>query len=185
MRALLGHVAAEHERPPAVGTDQRGQDPHRGGLAGTVGPEQPEHAADRHGERDALERLDGAEALHEVFRDDGRLARHPGGGVVHADEPSTILGPCPNLGGPTGRSTAATSSAARRCSQERSRSARARAPSTLRRRGARRQRPARPPRRDRRPLRNRARRANPVTVPIPRNPKASTRCRRSSTSSCS
>ena len=34
-----------HDGPAGVGCEQRGQDAHRGGLPGAVGPEQPEHAA--------------------------------------------------------------------------------------------------------------------------------------------
>ena len=41
------HVDARDRRPPGVGQGQRGQDPHRGRLAGAVGPEQPEDRAGR------------------------------------------------------------------------------------------------------------------------------------------
>jgi hypothetical protein len=73
---LLG--VAHHVEPvdlgaAAGGREQRGEDAHRGGLAGAVGPEESEHRALLHLEVDALERLHVAEMLHELFgTDDGR-----------------------------------------------------------------------------------------------------------------
>ena len=67
------HVDAEHAGGAAVGPQQRGEHAHDGGLAGTVGPEQAEHLALRHLERDALDRLDVAEALHQAVGHDRRF----------------------------------------------------------------------------------------------------------------
>ena len=78
------HVEAEHAGPTAVGPEQRGEDAHRGGLAGAVRPEEAEHGADGDFERDALQRLDLAEALSEVFGDDGGGVR---GGGMHGCNP--------------------------------------------------------------------------------------------------
>ena len=52
---------------PAVGGEQRGQDAHRGRLAGAVRPEDAEHGAFADGEVDAGEGLGGAESLGQAF----------------------------------------------------------------------------------------------------------------------
>ena len=64
-------VDAEHLGAPRVGPQDRGEDAHRGGLAGAVRAEQPEHGAGRHREVDAVEGDDVAEPLLESFDDDG------------------------------------------------------------------------------------------------------------------
>ena len=60
---------------PRVGLEQRGQDPHRGGLAGAVRAEQAEHAARAGGEVDAAERAHRAVRLLEPL-DDDRIISH-------------------------------------------------------------------------------------------------------------
>ena len=72
-------VDAEHLGAAAVALQDRGEDPHRGGLARAVRAEQAEHAAGRYREVDAVERDDGSEPLLEVLDDDG---------VVHGLAPS-------------------------------------------------------------------------------------------------
>ena len=52
---LFGHVMSEHPGPPAVGPEDGGQNPHRGGLPGAVGSEQTEHGAFGDGEAHAVE----------------------------------------------------------------------------------------------------------------------------------
>ena len=52
---LRGDVVPVDGDGPAVGLEQRGQDPHHGRLAGSVGAEQGEDAAPRHAEVDAAE----------------------------------------------------------------------------------------------------------------------------------
>ena len=69
---VLAHVDAEHPGGAAVGLEQRGEHAHDGGLARAVGPEQPEHAALGDLERDALDRLEVAEALHQAVGHDRR-----------------------------------------------------------------------------------------------------------------
>jgi hypothetical protein len=97
--AVLGHVAPEHERAPAIGLDQRGEDADGGGLAGAVRAQDAEHRAGGNVERDALQGFDGAEALAEILGDDGQLVRATAlvtapfatWGVVSFTKPS-----CPN-----------------------------------------------------------------------------------------
>ena len=52
---LFGHVVPEHPGATAVGPQDGGQDPHRGGLPRSVGPEQAEHGALGDGEADPVE----------------------------------------------------------------------------------------------------------------------------------
>ena len=59
---------------PLVGREQRREHADRGRLARTVRSEQPEHPTRGHVERDALQRLDVAEALDEVLDQDRRFA---------------------------------------------------------------------------------------------------------------
>ena len=54
--AGAGDVEAGHRRPAARRPQQRGEDPHGGGLAGAVGAEQPAHAALRHRQVEAVQR---------------------------------------------------------------------------------------------------------------------------------
>ena len=57
-RGRLAHdVMALDHRPAAVGQQQRGQDPHRGGLPGAVGAEHAEHRPARHRQVDTARRL--------------------------------------------------------------------------------------------------------------------------------
>ena len=60
---------ARDARAARVGPEQRGEDPDRGGLAGTVGPEQPEHATGRCREVDAAERAHRAVGLRQPLHD--------------------------------------------------------------------------------------------------------------------
>ena len=59
---------------PAVGLEQRREDPHRGRLAGAVGPEQAEHRARRDLEVEAVKRARLAEVLDQPDRGDRRAA---------------------------------------------------------------------------------------------------------------
>ena len=59
---IRADVDAEHLGAAAAALQDRGEDAHRGGLAGAVRAEQTEHAAGRHREVDAVERDDGSEA---------------------------------------------------------------------------------------------------------------------------
>ncbi len=61
--ALRRHVEIRHRGMTGVGLEERGEDPHGGGLAGPVGSEQADHAALRH---DGVEAVDGAD-LAESF----------------------------------------------------------------------------------------------------------------------
>ena len=63
------HVDAGDLGPAGVGAQQRGEDAHRGRLAGAVGPEQPQHGALGHLQVDAVERLDVAVVLDQSFSD--------------------------------------------------------------------------------------------------------------------
>jgi hypothetical protein len=45
---VANYVEARHLGVAGVGAQQRGEDAHGGGLAGTVGSQQPEHSARRH-----------------------------------------------------------------------------------------------------------------------------------------
>ena len=78
---VAGHVDAEHLGPAVVGLEDGGEDAHGRRLAGAVGSEQAEHRAGRHGEVDAGQRLDGAEALGEALDPDGG-----GGGRGHGGD---------------------------------------------------------------------------------------------------
>ena len=77
--AQLGGVAddveARDEHGAGVGLQQRREHADRGRLAGAVGAEEPEHAARRDLEVDAVEGPDVAEGLHETGHADRRLAR--------------------------------------------------------------------------------------------------------------
>jgi len=68
-------VEARHEDRAGVGLQQRGEHPHRGRLPGAVGAEEPEHAARRNLEVDAVEGPDVAEGLRKAGHADRRLAR--------------------------------------------------------------------------------------------------------------
>jgi hypothetical protein len=72
--ALGGDVVAGHPGPPAVRPGQRGQDPHRGGLARAVRPEEGEHAAPRDPQADPGQDLGGAVGLGQPGRLDGQPA---------------------------------------------------------------------------------------------------------------
>ena len=61
----------------AVGLQQRGQDPHRGGLAGTVGAEQAEDRARLRGEVDAAQRVHLTVRLLQALHGD-RVIAHAG-----------------------------------------------------------------------------------------------------------
>ena len=67
-------VEAGDARRAGVGRQQRGEDAHRGRLAGAVGAEHAEHGAGRGLEVDAVERAHVAERLDEAARPDRRLA---------------------------------------------------------------------------------------------------------------
>jgi hypothetical protein len=60
---LCDDVEAGDARPPGIGDEQRGQDPHRGRLARPVRPKQRQHRARRQLEVDAVERPHRTEAL--------------------------------------------------------------------------------------------------------------------------
>ena len=68
-------VQAGHPHGAGIGLEQRGQHPHRGRLAGAVGAQQPEHAARRRVQIDAVEGPDVAEGLLQAGHADRRLAR--------------------------------------------------------------------------------------------------------------
>jgi len=72
---------AEDGGPTAVGAQDGGEDAHGGGLAGPVGAEQPEHGAHRDVEVHAVDGDHVAEALAEVFHENGVVGR--GGGFGH------------------------------------------------------------------------------------------------------
>ena len=87
---VLGHVDAEHRGAAGIGPQDRGEDAHGGGLAGTVRAEQPEDGASGYGEVDAVEGADGAEAPDETFHLDGDLRSRSGaacrvGGTSHSN----------------------------------------------------------------------------------------------------
>ena len=63
---------------PAIGLEQRGQDPHDGRLAGAVGAQQPEDRPARHVEIDAAERAHVTEVLDQPADGDRRPGA-PGG----------------------------------------------------------------------------------------------------------
>ena len=71
-RVRFAHdVEAEHFGATRVGVDDRRERPHRGRLAGAVGPEEPEHRAGRDVEVDTVEGDHVAEALLEPLHGDG------------------------------------------------------------------------------------------------------------------
>jgi hypothetical protein len=79
-RGLAHHVEACDLGAPAVGLQQRGQDPHGGGLPGAVGAEQPQHGAGRYGQVEPVERGGLAVALPEPLGEDRVVVRvhvHP------------------------------------------------------------------------------------------------------------
>ena len=59
------HVVAEHARTAAVWPQQRREHAHGGGLSSPVRAEQPEHAAARHDEVDAVHGAHFSEQLHQ------------------------------------------------------------------------------------------------------------------------
>ena len=83
---ILAHVDAEHAGGAAVGLEQRGEHPHRGGLARAVGAEHAEDLAFGDLERDPFHRLDIAEALHQSVGHDRRSCHGP-----HPSQDSLIL----------------------------------------------------------------------------------------------
>ena len=66
------HVVPADDGAPLVRRQQRGEHPRRGGLAGAVGPQHPQHGALGGGEARTRERGGGAEALDETVGLDGR-----------------------------------------------------------------------------------------------------------------
>ena len=74
---MLG-IAAEQACGAVVGMDQAQQDPHRGRLAGAVGPEEPVDVACVDGEIDAVDGNDRPVALHEAagLERKGRVGAH-------------------------------------------------------------------------------------------------------------
>ena len=74
---LPDDVEARDARRARVGREQRGQDPHRGRLAGAVRAEQPEDAARLDSEVDTAQRMDVAVALSQPDGLDGGGALHP------------------------------------------------------------------------------------------------------------
>ena len=72
---MTNHVEAKHCRVALIGFEDRGQDPHGGGLARPVGPEQAEDGAGRHLQVDTLESDDRPEALGEPLDGDD-VVRH-------------------------------------------------------------------------------------------------------------
>jgi len=78
---ILDDVDAEDLRAPRVGAKQGGQHSHQGGLARSVGPEQPENRPLAHLEIHPGERLGAPEALVHIA-DEYRVMvgglRHPG-----------------------------------------------------------------------------------------------------------
>ena len=67
---LFDDVFAEDDRSPLIGTQDRGEDPDRRGLACAVRAEQPEDLAAFDLEIDALQRFDVAETFLQTFNDD-------------------------------------------------------------------------------------------------------------------
>src|SRR5258708_19480239 len=65
--AVVGtHIMAHHPRRPAIGAREARENADQGGLAGSVGSEQPEELSLRDLEVDPRERLQLAEALVDV-----------------------------------------------------------------------------------------------------------------------
>ena len=77
-------VDAGHGRVPGIGAEQRGEDAHRGGLAGAVGSEQTDDGAIGDREIESVDGLDVAEVLDQPFGMDRSVC----GGWGHAQEPS-------------------------------------------------------------------------------------------------
>ena len=75
LEVFAADVVPRHERAPFRGAEQRGEHADRRRLARAVGPEQPEHLAGRHRERDAADRLELTEADHEVVHEHRGLRR--------------------------------------------------------------------------------------------------------------
>ena len=85
---LVGHVDPEHACRPRVGPEQRGEHPHRRGLARAVGTEHPEDVTGLHLERHAVERVHVTEVLDQaVGQDRGLHAVSAISGCAHS--PST------------------------------------------------------------------------------------------------
>jgi hypothetical protein len=70
---LPHHVVAEHAGLAAVGAQQGGEHPDRGGLARAVRPEQAVHRAGRHAQVDAVEGAGGAERPDQTRRLDRQV----------------------------------------------------------------------------------------------------------------
>ncbi len=68
---LLDHVVAGHPDDAGVGPDEGGDGADEGGLARAVGPEQGDELAGLDGQVEAVEGLDGAEALGQAAGVDG------------------------------------------------------------------------------------------------------------------
>src|SRR5206468_4112165 len=64
---LLEDVEAGHDGFPFGGRHEAGQDPHRGGLAGAIGPEKAEDLAPFYPEADVVDRRHTAVLLGEVL----------------------------------------------------------------------------------------------------------------------
>ncbi|GAA2805291.1 hypothetical protein GCM10020219_091210 [Nonomuraea dietziae] len=67
---LGGHVEARDRGPAPVRAQQRGEDAHRGGLAGAVGAEQPADHSLPHRQVEAVECVGLAEALAQPLGDE-------------------------------------------------------------------------------------------------------------------
>ena len=116
---VVGGVVAEDTRLACGRARQPGQDAQRGGLAGAVGPEEPEHGALRHDQVDAVQGARLLEVLGEAGDLDGGAGRRcgaeaaPGGGCVPSapGAPATAAPaartarprPCPPPAGPRAR----------------------------------------------------------------------------------
>jgi hypothetical protein len=61
-RRVADHVEPGHPGGPGVGREQGGEDPHDGGLARPVGPEQPQHGPGRGDQVDLVTALTGPNA---------------------------------------------------------------------------------------------------------------------------
>jgi hypothetical protein len=74
---LADHVEASHPGVPAIGAEQRGQNPYGGGLAGPVGAEQSEDAAGWDHQVHVLERADVPVRLGKSLGENRRCLAHP------------------------------------------------------------------------------------------------------------
>ena len=74
---LSNHVVAGHDGAARVGPQQGREDPHGGGLAGPVRPEEAEHRLGLHLEVDAVDGLDLPVPLLQALDEDRRCIRHP------------------------------------------------------------------------------------------------------------